>query len=117
MMSRETAGGTDNVASVDDDDDELYCTVKMKGKGEEAAGGSDRWSLCSKSGSGGRLDEQERNTELLSPRRWLICRVGAARRQSQTKLCQSLMKRPKTASRGWQGRGYPSGYQSRGSLG
>lgn len=37
-------------------------------------------------GLGGRLDELERNNELLSPRRWLICRVGAARRQSQTKL-------------------------------
>ena len=43
MMSRKIAGGTDNVASDDDDDDDdddvLYCTMKMKGKGER----SSRW--------------------------------------------------------------------------
>lgn len=43
----------------------------------------------------GKLDELERTSRLLTPRRLLIWRPGATRRQSQTKLCQSFMDRPK----------------------
>lgn len=43
----------------------------------------------------GKLDELERTSGLLTPRRWLIWRARATRRQSQTKLCQSFMNRPK----------------------
>lgn len=41
----------------------------------------------------GKLDELERTSGLLTPRRWLIWWARATRRQSQTKLCQSFMNR------------------------
>lgn len=95
-MSRRMAGRADTLVSDNDgDDDELYCTVRTAEGTRKAAGGSERLSLCSRSGLRGRLDELERTAGLLTPHEWLICRGGAARRQSQTKLCQSSMNRRK----------------------
>lgn len=81
-----------------------------KEKKERAAGDSEKASLCSGSGLGGGLDELERTAGLLTPRIWLICRAGAARRQSQIEALTNFHEPSKTGRRGRQDRGYPGGW-------